>query len=242
MGTLSQLLRWKKEIILKNGDKPILENGKPKTVWIRIIGDYDLQESFKIARRKSAEFRAALRDVDSNEYKETVLPLQTTSREDCEEVIRAARATNWTNMAISAVVKPDLATIEEIAVDPDAATLEEQERVDAENALLDAKYEEEISEFIKTKEAELEVELKQLDDDQIRLLAQVEVSVIIPLTVFLNEVQDQKIWRAVYEDKDFKIRGFSDVDDYRQTPEIIKTQLINAYSELEGFSGEDIKN
>lgn len=236
MGTLSQLLRWKTDLSLKGPD------GKEiRKVWIRVIGDHDLQEAYKLARIASAEKRAKLRDIDSIEFKDEVLTWKDASPEECKDLIRAARENHWTAQALSAVVRGDEVKMSEIAIDPDAPTLEEQEKYDAANKEVDEKYRKDIEEYVAQKKVELVTELDALSIEDLRRVAQAEAVVLLPLTIFMNELIDQKVWRAVYEDKDMTIHGFDSVEDYRQTPSIIREQLVAAYAELEKGM-DDLKN
>lgn len=236
MGTLSKLLRWNKEFTIKAPDGSDL-----KKVWIRVIGDYDLQEAYKLARIASAEKRAKLRDVDSDDYKDQIAAFKDASEEECRSLIFAARENAWTSQALSIVVRPDEIKISEIAIDPDAPTLEEQERLDAENKKIDEEYQKLIKDYVDQKKIELEAELSKLDIDNLRLVAQTEATVLLPLTVFLNELIDQKVWRGIYEDKEMTIRGFDSVQDFREMKQELRNQLTQVYLELEEGL-DDLKN
>ena len=236
MGTLSNLMRWKSEYTLKSPDGKDL-----KKVYLRIIGDNDLQESYRLARIASAEKRDKLRDVDSNDFKDQVLSWKDATEDECKALIRAARENNWQTQAFSIVVRPDEVKLADIALDPDAPTLEEQEKLDAANIEVDVNYQKALEEFIETKRNELTDELSKLSIEELRLLAQAETVVVLPLTVFMNELLDQKVWRAVYEDKDMTEHGFISVEDYRSMLQPLRDQLAGAYLELEQ-GADDLKN
>src|SRR6185295_9691243 len=186
MGTLSELMRWKSELVLLTPDGKEL-----KKVYLRIIGDNDLQESYRLARVASAEKRKRLRDVDSVDFKDEVLSWNDATEDECKALIRAARENHWGSQAFSAVVRPDEAKISEVAIDPDAPTLEEQEKLDTINKEIDEKYAKDLEEYVATKRTELEAELDQLKIEDLRVLAQAETVVVLPLTVFMNELLDQ---------------------------------------------------
>jgi hypothetical protein len=242
MGSLSQLLRWRKEITIKDADgKDLLIDGKPRKVYIRVIGDRDIQEAYRLARIASNNKRKALRDVDSLEYQDEVLTFADASEEECKALIMAARGTNWTAEAYSAVVRPNEVMLKEVAIDPDAPTLEEQEQMDIDNHKLELEYQQQIEEFIKTKETEAQTEIDVLDLESLRVLAQVEASVILPMTVFLRELNEEKCWRACYDDKDYTKRSFDGINDFRDALPFIKDQLLLEYSALE-IGADEIKN
>lgn len=236
MGKLSQLLRWHKEVVLSD------PSGKEvQKVYVRIISDADLEDSYRAARVASAEKRARLRDVDSNDFKDEILAFGEASEQQCKDIINTARSHTWLSQAQSTVVRGELVKISEIAIDPDAPTLEELERLDQENKKVDDQYAKDIEDYIEVKRKELEAELNNLTLNEIRSVAQAELIVLLPLTSFLNELNDQKTWRSVYTDKEFKERGFDSVDDFREMLLPLREQLINAYVELEEGAG-DLKN
>ena len=156
-------------------------------------------------------------------------------------MIRAARGINWFAEAQSTVIRPDAIKIEDVAVDPDAPTLEEQEKVDSDNLEINKKYQEDINEYIETKTKELDTQLEEIDLGQLRLLAQIETSTIMPMNIFAKEVQDQRVWRSVYTDKTYKQRAFDSIEDFRQADEYIQEQLTAAYAKLE-TGIDEVKN
>lgn len=245
MGNLKliDLLRWKKQIQLVNAsNKPILdENKKPVSVWIRIIGDDAQQEAYKMARIKSSEKRYALRDPNSSDYKDQVLPLIDADKEICVELIKASKGSSFTGEALANIERPDLPKMEEIAVDADAPTLEEQEKMDKAIDKVNKEYEKAIEDYIKTKQTELDAELENASLEDVRVKAMFETSNAISLGVFLAEVQLEKVWRAVYLDEACTIPGYNSVDEFRDQHSSIKGQILDAYEKLE-TSPEEIKN
>lgn len=243
MGVISNLLRWKDSVTLKNEKgAPILgKDGKPVVVWVRIITDKDLEEAFKKARIASARMRAKLLDEQSDEYQALIAPFDDADRDACYEMSLAGMGAGWISEALSTVVRPDLPKLDEIARDPDAPTLEEQERLDALIADVETKYQADIEEFVQTKQTEAKTMLDAFNDEQIREQAKISVLVTLPLEVFLSELAEQKVWRAVFTDEACTVRGFSDVEDYRSSVTVIKEQIRAKYDELEeGHS--DLKN
>lgn len=236
MGKLSQLLRWKREVQLKGPDNEILE-----TVYMRIIGDWDLQESYRLARVASAAKRERLRDIDTDDFKDQIATFNDADESVCKELIRVAREAGWTSQALSTIVRPDEIKLSEVAIDPDAPTLEEQEKVDKENAELEEKYQQELQDFVAQKRKELEAEISKLSIEQLRVLAQAEATVWLPLTAYINELTDEKTWRSVYTDKEMTVHGFDSITEFREMMEPLRMQLIAAYAELEESVG-DIKN
>src|SRR3990170_5609765 len=157
MGQLVDLLRWKKEVLLKD------ISGNPlKSVYLRIIGDYDLQESYRLARIASSKKRALLRDTESDDYKDEVNILDEATPEQCLEIIMAAKSTAFENEAVSANERPELLGIDAVAMDPDAPTLEEQETLDKKREDAEQAYQKNLVEYVETKKAELITFLKSM--------------------------------------------------------------------------------
>src|SRR3989304_2471057 len=162
-------------------------------------------------------------------------------RDEKGKSIKTARGANWNAEAISITIREDEPKIDEFAVDPDAPTLEEQEKLDAETKKRELNYETKLEEYINTRTKELEDSLESLTLEDIRKIAKFEVSNLLPLSIFLQEVQDQKVFRSVYEDKLLKDRGFNTVEEFRGAHPFIKQQLINAYNNLE-IGPDEVKN
>jgi hypothetical protein len=241
---IADLLRFRSEVTLTypNTEKPILDDkGKPVVVYLRLIGDDDLEKSHKLARLSSSEIRAQLRDPATDLYRDRVAPIIDESRETCIEIIKSARASNLDAEARSAVERPNLPDIEEFAIDPDAPTLEEQEKLDAESEALEAKYQEDIKDYIAVKTNQIADELSQLSDEEISAQAAIEIVNITALAEFFNELMVQKIVRGAYTDKTYKEKAFDSFEEFRNSDKWIKDQLINGYLKLE-IDPDQLKN
>ena len=243
MGKLTELLRWKKKVILIDSQGEVLRDtkGKPVEVWIRILGDEDQQMAYKMARIRSAVKRALLRNPDTVDYKDEILPIMEADVDICKELVKVSKRTEYTTDALANVVRPELPKMEEIAIDADAPSLEEQEKLDKLTEEVEEEYQKAIVDYIDTRMAELETHLNSIDADEIRSEAMYETSNALALNAFMTEVAEEKTWRAVYLDEKCSQRAFDGVDDFRELPSIPKTQLIEAYDALE-MSPDDIKN
>jgi len=236
MGKFADLLRWKKEIEIKDPQGNVID-----TAYMRIIGDYDLQESFRLARIASTKRRAILRDTTSDEYQDEVSVLDEANLEQCLEIIGASRNSQFEAEATSATVVPDLPEIEEIAVDPDAPTLEEQEQLDAKISVLNAEYQKQIEEYVETKKTELHATLEAMSLEQVRELAKEEISNVLALGAFMDALNNERVWRATYVDKLYKERAYDSVEEFKNASSFIRAQLIEAYQQLE-IGPDELKN
>jgi hypothetical protein len=238
MGKLSQLLRWKTEYQFKTVTN---EDGSPLKVWIRIIGDKDLEDAFKASRIASSKKRQILRDKTSDDYYSEIAPLDLADAEQCKEIIRAAKSSNLAAEAFSAVVRPDPVELSEVAIDPDAPTLEEQEKLDNDNEKQMKEYQDALAKFVETKVREIDTMLDSMEIDALREMAKEDMTILVPTSVFIEELAAQKTWRAVYMDEGCKVPAFDSADDFKQAASAIKDELVTAYKLVE-IGPDELKN
>ena len=237
MATLTDLLNYKKEIEILHP-----ETGKPlKKVWIRLLGDLDLTASYKKARLASSAKRAALRDENSDDYKDEVVGVVDLSKEEQIDFIKTSRLSQIMAEAQIAVARPDLPQLEEIAIEPDAATLEELERMDEEEKDDEITYTDKIEEYINLRTLELESNLRNMPDEELLTTARFEVSNLIPFTLFITELNDWKAFLGTYQDKACTIKEFGSIEEFKQLPRPVKQFIIEEINSLE-VSGNEIKN
>lgn len=243
MGKLVNLLRWKKAITLLDDEgKPVLDEKKKEVkVWVRIIGDESQQDAYRMARVQSAEKRRVLRDMNSTDYKDQILPIMEADRETCEELVRISRGSNFTGEALSNTERPDLPTLAQLADDADAPTLEEQEKLDSAIKEIETEYQAAINTYVQTRGVELEAELKEMDLDTLRVQAMYETSNALALNTFLVVVQDEKAWRSTYMDEACTIPAYDSVEEFKEQHPAIRRQILEAYADLE-MSPDEIKN
>ena len=237
MASLTDLFLYKKEVEILNPltQKPI------KKVWVRILGDYDLNQAYKLSRIASANKRKALRDPESDDYKDEVLGVVDIPPEDQMDLIKTARTSNFISEAQSTIERPSLPELNEVAIDPDAVNLEELEKLDKAENETEKKYKEKLQEYVDAKVLELTKTLETLSKEELLKMAQLEVSNVIPFSVFMEELSNYKILFGTFQDKSCKVREFIDKEDYQNLPRPVKDQLIKAIAELE-VSGEELKN
>lgn len=243
MGKLVELLRWKRKIQLSDGKGSIIrgKDGKPLNLWLRVLGDEDQQQAYRLARVHSAMKRALLRDKESLDYKDEILPISEADIDICKELVKISKRTQFQSDALSNVERPDLPEMDEIAVDADAPSLEDQEKLDKMVEDIEKEYQKAINDYIDTRVKELAASLETMEDEQIRSEAMFETSNALALNSFMTEVIDEKVWRSVYMDEKCTQRAFDGVQDYRDLPSDAKEQLSEAYQALE-MSPDDLKN
>lgn len=233
---IGDLLRYKQKVDLRNNGNVIA------TVWVRVLGDYDLQLSYRLSRIASARMRAALRTPGSPEYQDEIAVVSTNNtREECLDLIKRSKLNTFFGEANAVINREDPPKIESIAVEPDAPTLEEQERLDKMLEDQNKDYDAKIKQYMEEHAAIFEAELAEKPDDEIFEMAKFEISNILALQEFQNEVQAQKIYWGTFNDEKCKVRAFADIDEYKNSHPSIKNQLIAAYSAVE-LAPDDVKN
>lgn len=243
MGKLTNLLKWKKVIRIKDerGLAAKDEEGNPIVVYMRVIGDKDFEDASLKARYASASRRVALSVAGSEDYISNVAIFDNATKEQCIEMIVQGRGANWTGEALSNVTVPELPKIEDVARDPDAPTLEELEKLDKMALDIDKEYRAELEQYVKTREEVLRVELDAKPLEELIELAKQEVIVVLSIQMYLDTLIDEKVWRAVYQDEEYTLREFTSVEEFQNLNARLKEYLREEYRRLEAGL-EDIKN
>lgn len=234
--SIQDLFKYKKPVEIKNDRGEVAA-----TVWIRILGDYDLSEAYRLGRIKSARVRKELRDDTSDEYFAEVAIIEDGEKKDLIELIKQSTQSDLYSQAQSAIDREELPKLDDYAVDPDAPTLEEQEKRDMAELQLELDYQKKIKDFVDTKEAELVDRLESIEREQLVAEAKKALTDLRALTAFIEEVLDQKVFRGTYNDKECKGRAFNNIEEYINQHSSVKSQLRTAYQSLE-LNPEDLKN
>jgi hypothetical protein len=243
MGKLASLLRWHKTIVVKDDNGVPLrdEKGKPINVTIRIVGDKDLEDASKIARLASAYHRLSLMNPDSDEYKDEILVFDGADKSSCIQMIMAGEGANWANEALSNIEKENDISLDEVAVDPDAPTLDELEQFDKKIEDQQADYLKRLEKYVKEKQEALFGEINQKELPELIEQAKASVMIVRSIEVYLNRLLDEKVWRSVYSDKEMTVREFNSLDEFNNLNSVIKNRLREAYQEIEKGL-DDVKN
>lgn len=234
---ITDLLRYKEKVELTSpAGKKIGE------VWVRVLGDYDLQLAYRLSRIASTKKRSLLRTPGSTDYMDEIQPIpENNSREDCIALIKAAKVNIFTGEAYANVNKEEPPKLEEVAEEPDAPTLEEQEKMDLLQAKINLDYANKINEYIEDRTAVLMGELELKTDEEIYDMTKYEMSNLLAMQEFQRELTNQKIFRAVYKDQACKVRAFAEMDEFSNSHPVVKEQLISAYTKIE-LTPDDVKN
>lgn len=233
--SIKELFTYKKDVEIKN------RSGEKATIWVKLMGESDLNESYRLARVASSKKRELLRDPESVDYQDEIAPLSELTREELEQMILGAKKNRFIAESFVKVDREELPEIDEVSSTPDAPTLEEQEILDKKFEEQKDDYEKRLDQYVEDRLAEVIALLKEKTDEEVIKEAQDEMVNILPLQTFFFELNAQKGFRGTYEDKECKKRIFDNVDDYKSANDALKKQVLDAYTQLE-IGADDIKN
>lgn len=236
MASLKDLLKYKDKVEIKDQKEKIIA-----TVWVKILGDEELNLAYKLSRVASTTKRARLNDVESLDYRDEIEVIAELPRETQEQMIIESYTNKFLSEAYVKVDREELPELDEVAAEPDAPSLQEQEMLDALLVKQEITFQERLNQYKEGRLSELKQRLSTNTDEEILAEARKEVINVIPLQTFFAELTAQKIFRGTFKDEACKHRAYDDPEEFRDTHSFIKEQLISAYTKLE-IAPDEIKN
>ena len=220
---ITQLFKWSREVTISD---PVTSTDV--TVYVRLIGDADLNIARTSAIRKSGELRRKLRSPDSSERVSFINEIS--ELKDKETIVTFILLLMTEQIQNEAVKSTSVPFPKDIKAD---ATLEEQE-----------KYQEEIDDYPKvfTKAVGKEIkkiqktELKRLESlTQEQLYNEYERLVIDRLcqAEMIDSYYEQCVFFGTYTDSEFKKKAFKSFETFQNIATKLKDQLIEEYKNLE---------
>lgn len=222
---ISLLFRWSTKAELSD---PL--TGERYTVYIRLVGDADLNRAKVYGYRTASQLRKKLRDENSDErlsyiaeiqdYKDKELIIQTIILLQTPEIYNDAL-----NLAMDDVSEP-----KEPRTDAPQERWEEyQEKVDDFERTLQEKVEDAMT-FLQTKES------KKLSEYEMEDLHELYLNITINRLceeAFQNAYYDMCVYLGVYNDENFTVKAFKDFDSYLNASSRLKIDLRAKYRDLE---------
>lgn len=226
---ISKLFQWGQKFNLKDRfGKEVLD------VYVRLIGDAELNRSRVYALRSSAQLRLKLKDENSDE-RVAYIPHPSTMTKD--ELINALVL--FHNKALTLKAFADIKA--NLPVEPDSdASLEEREKYQEAVDNFPIKREEEIREFV---QKEIDVEKERLSKIKVeKLYSEYEKFLIDQVCEghMIDKFREACAFYGTYKDEEYKERLLDSMEDFENIPTEIKNQLIQFYLVLE-IGGEDLK-
>jgi hypothetical protein len=203
-------------------------------VYIRLVGDTELNRARVFAIRKSAELRKKLNDKDSDEYF-TFIPDELSDIPDISNGIISLSLTEFTKQAIKEATLPPLPS--ELK---DDATLEEQEDYQAEIDDHPNKQNKAIQEYVnKLVQAEID-RLSRLSDSDVRKLYSQLIIKDLCENEMIKYFNEQCAWYGTFTDDSCLTRLFYSFESFSNLPSRSKTEILNKYDSL-NIPGNELK-
>lgn len=219
---ISKLFYWSKESAIADNSGKILAK-----IWIRLVGDADLNRARVFALRKSAELRAKLKDPTSDEHMAFIQDVTVVEKSNLIDTIVGLSLRDITRVAYKEI---NVA----IPKEPDSDdSLEKQEQYQKEIDEYPKKREEAIRKYLRKKIDKLTEEYNALTEEELQKKYNF---------LMINELCEQEsfkrfkemcVYFSIYKDKNFKTRMFKDFEEFDNITPEIKDKLINEYTSLE---------
>lgn len=218
---ISKLFQWREEKKIKD------INGEEFTVYMRLIGDAELNRARVAGLRASGELRKKFKDINSDEYLAYVPDDESMELENLVELYLYLNMPNYRE-SIEKTTK--IPFPKEVSSE---ATLEQKE-----------KYQEEVDNYPNKR---LEVIRKELDkkvEKERTLLNKKPKEYVIDLykKLIINNMCESRLNTvflgtsvvfATYKDNEYKERLFKSFDEFDNLPTFAKEQFIEAYIDLQ---------
>jgi len=203
-------------------------------VYIRLVGDAELNRARVFALRKSAELRRQLKKEDSDERLAFIPFYELVEK---EELVQSLLLFN-TKFLTSEALREVKVTMKK---EPDSdATLEEQEEYQAWVDNYPKEREAKIREYVQERVGNIEKELMEKDKETLYKDFERAVTDQLCENEMMLKYRDMCAYLGSYKDKEYKELFFKDFGEFENLPKNIKDQFLESYLSLE-IGGEDLK-
>jgi hypothetical protein len=226
---ISKLFEWGQKFNLKDrfGNDAL-------DIYVRLIGDAELNRARVFALRSSSELRLKLREKDSDDRVAFIPHPSTMTKENLIDALVLFHSKTLTLDALRDI-KVNL------PVEPDSdASLEEREEYQKEVDEFPIKREEDIREYVEEKIEEEKKELKKKNEKM--LYRQYERFLIDQICEghMIDKFREACAFYGTFKDEKYKERLFNSMEEFTNIPKELKDQLVEFYLALE-IGGEDLK-
>jgi len=219
---ISKLFSWGGEFDVLDTDKKTLSK-----VFIRLVGDADLNKARIFALRKSAQLRKKLRTKNSDERLAYIPDFLELEKESLVEAVLA-----YSLKDISADIVKNLNLV--LPKEPKSeASLEEQEKYQEEVDNWPTERHKMILSKMKEETDKEKVKLTRLSKKRLEKLYETYVISIICNDEMTSKFLEFCTFLGIYKDEDYKNRMFDSLDEFTNLIPSIKNQLIEYYSSLD---------
>jgi len=226
--SLAPLFHWNKRFELADLNEATLE------VFVRLVGDAELNKARVFALRKSSELRRDLKNESSDVRLAFISESEGLTRGQLQQLVLTLSIRDVTQDALRQVRLP-------YPKEPDSeASLESQEK---HQELVDnypKEKEIKLREFITNSMTKIKETLDSTSDEELYNIYERAIIGELCEQEMLRSFGDMCAFFGCYKDKNFSERYFADVEEFQNLSSVIKEQFLSAYKSLE-LSSEDLK-
>lgn len=226
---ISKLFKWNRKAEVKDSNGEVVLE-----VYLRLLGDADINRVRVAALRASASLRRKLNDPNSDEFLAYIPELEFVERESLIEGILIQSTRDFTQQALKELKF-------NLPVEPHSeATLEEQEKFQAEVDAWSTKREDTVREYVLEKIERKREEISELPTE---VLYKDYIKKLINFMCeeeLMKTYREQSIFYGAYTDDTYTTKVFNSIEEYNNLSPIVKEQLQAQYIALE-LDGEDLK-
>jgi hypothetical protein len=224
---VSRLFNWGKLFEVKDNKGNILVN-----LYMRLVGDAEVNRSRVFALRKSAELRKKLNDPTSDE---SVAFIPEKESMDKDRLIEMVLVYSVRDLSKDANKDADLPYPHE----PDSdAPLEEQEKYQEEVDTYPKRREELYRKNLDTLLEKKRKELSTQDSDKVYHEFRVRVINELCETEMMKRFNEMNVFFGTYLDEDYKKQAFKSFEQFENLPTEIKNKFTSFYTTLDIDSSE----
>jgi len=218
---ISKLFQWRASIELETRE------GEKTTVFVRVVGDAEINQSRVKALRASAELRNKLRDPNSDERIAYIPSVHALEKENLIEMMLTLNMREYADRVRDSVI------VKEPKEPGSNATTEQLEKYQKE---VDDYPDKRLEKFKEAIEKETDKERKLLNKKGIDILLKEYEEVVISqfCEAELNRVfLGWCVYFGTFATEDYNVRVFKSYDEYENLPAYAKTQLTDFYNKLQ---------
>jgi len=203
-------------------------------VYMRLVGDEDMNKARVYALRESKKFRNILKDPESDERMALIPSVGDISDSDLVQLVAMFSTRNLSKRSVREV------SIRLPKQPKDDASLEDQEEYQSKVDSYESSLELARMNFVKEGIEEIKVAIAKLSPEELYDLYVKSLIDEFCELKSLSALRDFTTYFGTFSDSDFKHRYFESLDQLLNLPTHLKDQFISAYQSLE-IGGEELK-
>lgn len=219
---VSKLFQWHNEFNLS-----IPTATQPIKIYMRLVGDAELNRARVYAVRKSAELRRKFKDEDSDEYFAFIEDIDLI---DKEQLVAFVVLQETQHLYIEASKEVTVKKPKELSSD---ASLEEQEIFQAEVDAYPVKVHQAVTEYIRKKIEKYEKEVRAKSKEELYEIYKKMLIDSVCENQMYASFKDMCVYFSVYSDKEMTKRLFDTFEEFDNLPTVVKQNLHTYYDTLE---------